>query len=178
MESKKNIQSWEALYTSYSELEKASFKNIDHINDIKKNLLKLLVNQKKDDITFYKSIIDNSHFYLTNSIKIRKAKFINDLNYIWNLINNSKQMDDLTKTNFTSLLKDYDKMAKDIMYSREHNTPLTWVKNDMVESLEIIEKDMNEIMKYHLNMLEYIFKMTELEKNFYCSADKNSIDVT
>ena len=172
MESKKNIQSWESLYTNYFELEKASLKNIDHINDVKKNLLKLLGNQKKDDIIFYKSIIDNSHFYLTNSIKIRKTKFINDLNYIWNLIN-TRQMDDLTKSNFTSLLKDYDKMAKDIIYSREHNTPLNWVKNDMIESLEIIEKDMTEIMKYHLNMLEYIYKMTELEKTFYCSADKD-----
>lgn len=171
MDSAKNIQSWESLYTKYFELEKTSLKNIDDINDVKKNLLKLLGNQKKDDINFYKSIIDNSQFYLSNSIKIRKTKFINDLNYIWNLINNSRQMDQLTKSNFLLLLKDYTKMTKDIIYSREHNTPLKWVKNDMIESLEIIEKDMAEIMKYHLNMLEYIYKMTELEKNFYCSID-------
>ena len=172
MENIKNSQLWESLYHEYCQLEKDSLKNIDHIGEIKNNLVKLLGNQKKDDITFYKSIIDNSHFYLNNSIKIRKAKFIKDLNSIWCQININKQMDDLTKSNFMTLLKDYEKMAKDIRYSRENNTILTWVKNDMIESLEMIESDMTEIMKYHLNILDYIYKMTELEKVFYCSVEK------
>ena len=171
MVSIKNCQTWESLFNKYNELDKASVKNINQINDIKNNLIKLLGNQNKDDIQFYKSIIENSHFYLYNSIKIRREKFINDLNTIWGQININKEMDTLTKSNFASLLKDYDKMAKDIIYSRENNTPLTWVKNDMIASLEEIESDMNEVMKYHLNMLEYLHKMSELEKNFYCSVE-------
>ena len=72
----KNCQLWESLFNTYNELDKDTVKNINKINEIKNNLTKLLGNQSKDDIHFYKSIIDNSHFYLDNSIKIRKTKFL------------------------------------------------------------------------------------------------------
>ena len=42
-------------------------------------MIKLLGNQNEDDIIFYKSIIDNSYFYLTNSLKIRKFKIMKDI---------------------------------------------------------------------------------------------------
>ena len=171
----KNIQDWDNKYIKYCDLEKTCMGYINNIYEIKNNLTKLLGNQKKDDIVFYKSIIDNSHFYLISSLKIRKAKFIKDLNFIWIQINDCKQMDELNKSNFSSLLKDYEKMSKDIIYARENNTVLTWVKDDKIESLQMLEKDFNEIMDYHTNMIEYFNKITKLEKKFYCGKT-NIID--
>ena len=57
---------------------------------------KLIGNQKKEDIVFYKSLVDNSHFYLLNSLKIRKLKFQKDLNQIMIALDSSKKLDDLS----------------------------------------------------------------------------------
>ena len=39
----------------------------------------------------------------------------------------------------------------------------------------MLEKDFNEIMDYHTNMIEYFNKITKLEKIFYCGKT-NIID--
>ena len=114
-----------------------------------------------DDITFYKSIIDNSHFYLTNSIKIRKTKFINDLNYIWNLINNSKQMDDLT-TFCTSLNK---------MINVE-----TINENEIYNSLDIlIEKDSLSNIEKKVNAKKNLVNHLTTKKEIKESKDSTLI---
>jgi hypothetical protein len=164
------IADWNAKFINYCELEKKCLSNINCISDIKQNLSRLLGEQKKDDILFYKSIIDNSHFYLNSSIKIRKNKFLKDLNVIWTQIDSFKHMDEVNLSNFTALLKDYEKMADDINYAKENNTVLVWVKDDKVESLLSIENDMNEIMAYHVKIIDYFNTYVEHEKNFYCGT--------
>jgi hypothetical protein len=59
-------------------------------------------------------------------------------------------------------------MSKDIVYARENNTILTWVKDDKVENLADIEHEFNEIMEYHLKLMEYFSSSVEIEKAFYC----------
>lgn len=164
----KNILDWEENFNKYCDFENKIILNINSMNEIKNNLKKLLGNQKKDDIVFYKSIIDNSHFYLTSSLKIRKMKFLKDLNYIWSQIDERKQMDEVNKSNFMSLLKDYRKMSEDISQAKKNNTILTWVKDDKVESLQDLENDLKEVMLYHLNLIEFFCSIVELEKAFYC----------
>jgi len=164
----KYILEWEEKFTKYCDIEIKCNQNINLISEIKNNLTKLLGNQKKDDILFYKSLIDNSHFYLTNSLKIRKIKFLKDLNYIWNQIDERKSMDELNKSNFMSLIKDYRKMAEDIMQAKKNNTILTWVKDDKVENLQDLEDEINEIMEYHMKLIEFFSSSVELEKAFYC----------
>jgi hypothetical protein len=88
-----NINNWTKLFTDYCNCEKICTDNLNVINEIKNNLKKLLGNQKKDDIAFYKSMIENSHFYLTSSLKIRKTKFVKDLSIIWQTIDSSREMD-------------------------------------------------------------------------------------
>ena len=164
----KNILDWEEKFTSYCEFESKCIININSISEIKNNLKKLLGNQKKDDIIFYKSLIDNSYFYLSSSLKIRKIKFLKDLNYIWAKIDQRKQMDEVNKSNFMSLLKDYRKMAEDIVQARNNNTMLTWVKDDKIESLQELENEFKEIMDYHIKLIEFFSASIELEKAFYC----------
>lgn len=163
-----NISRWESTFNIYLETECECTILISEINEIKNNLKKLLGLQKPDDIVFYKSLIDNSFFYLTNSLKIRKLKMTKDLNYIWNQLDNKKIIEDLNKSNFQSLLKDYRKMADDINQAKKNNTMLTWVKDDRVESLHEIEKEMDEIMEYHSKLIEFFHSSVELDKIFYC----------
>ena len=168
-------QYWEQLFNKYCELEKKCLNYINSINDIKQNLIRLLGEQKKDDVSFYKSIIDNSFFYLNSSMKIRKTKFLNDLTSVWIQIDSYKEMNELNTSNFQTLLKDYTRMVDNINYMKQNNTALLWVKNDKIESLTNIEKDMNDIMKYHTDTLEYFLKFIKLEKDFYCGNDKDSL---
>jgi hypothetical protein len=163
-----NIVKWESKFNTYLDVEITCNTLITEISEIKNNLVKLLGNQKKDDIVFYKSLIDNSFFYLTNSLKIRKMKLLKDLNYIWNLLDNKKTIEELNKTNFQSLLKDYRKMADDINQAKKNNTMLTWVKDDRIESLHEIESELDEIMDYHLKLIQFFHSSVELEKIFYC----------
>jgi hypothetical protein len=163
-----NILKWENKFNTYLDVEIKCNTLMVQISEIKNNLVKLLGNQKKDDIIFYKSLIDNSFFYLTNSLKIRKIKFVKDLNYIWNLLDNKKIIEELNKTNFQSLMKDYRKMTDDINQAKKNNTMLTWVKDDRVESLQEIEGELDEIMDYHLKLIQFFHSSVELEKIFYC----------
>jgi len=163
-----NISKWDTIFSVYLDTESQCMILINEISEIKNNLKKLLGLQKPDDIVFYKSLIDNSFFYLTNSLKIRKLKMTKDLNYIWNQLDNKKIIEDLNKSNFQALLKDYRKMADDINQAKKNNTMLTWVKDDRVESLHEIEKEMEEIMDYHSKLIQFFHSSVELEKIFYC----------
>ena len=163
-----NIITWDKKFTQYSELEKQCLDDLKSISEIKNNLTKLLGNQKKDDIIFYKSMIDNSYFYLTNSLKIKKTKFVKDLNLIWKQINHRQNIDEINKTNFSAMLKDYEKMSRDIVRAHENNTILTWVKDDKIENLQTLESELHEVMNYHIDMIEYFNKMVILDKNYYC----------
>ena len=163
-----NISKWDNIFGIYLDTESQCMLLINEISEIKNNLKKLLGLQKPDDIVFYKSLIDNSFFYLTNSLKIRKLKMTKDLNYIWNQLDNKKVIEELNKANFQTLMKDYRKMADDINQAKKNNTALTWVKDDRVESLHEIEKEMGEIMEYHLKLIQFFHSSVELEKIFYC----------
>ena len=162
-----NINNWTKLFTDYCDCEKICTDNLNVIGEIKNNLKKLLGNQKKDDIIFYKAIIENSYYYLSNCLKIRKIKFLKDINYIWSIIDTQTQIDEINKHNFTTLMKDYNKMVDDINTSKKNNTVLTWVKNDTVENLHDLEKDIYEILEYHFKLIKSLSEIIELEKLFY-----------
>ena len=173
-----NIKKWEENFNKYCKLEEECIINFNKMNEIKNNLKKLLGNQRKDDIDFYKSIIDNSYYYLNNSIKIRKTKFLKDLNNILIQIDNFKQMDELNKSNFMSLMKDYERMAENIKYDEDNNTILRWVKKDMIKSLDKIENELNDTISYHLKIMISFNSYTIIETDFYCydnMTDSNEI---
>ena len=167
---RKNINEWSNYFDIYIKTEKKCNQHMNSILEIKNNFIKLLGNQNEEDIIYYKSIIDNSYYYLNNSLKIRKHKFIKDINSIWEQININKNiiMSELNKKYFQLLLKDYEKMAKDIYNARINNNTLLWVKNDMIESLYKIETTLNEILNYHNSLIDKIYNMIELDQIFYC----------
>jgi len=159
---------WEEQFTKYCEYEVKCVSNINFIGEIRNNLNKYLGKQKKDDILFYKSLIETSHFYLINALKIRKIKLLKDMNYLWIKIDERKTMDEVNKSNFMALIKDYRKLSEDIMSARNNNTVLTWVKDDKVESLHELEDEFTEIMNYHIKLIEFFSASVDLEKAFYC----------
>ena len=166
------IEEWENKLSTYLDKEIICITNINSILEIKNNLIKLLGNQKEDDIMFYKSLIENTYMYLTRSLKSRKIKLLNDLNFIWNRIEKHKKMSEVNKTNFNALVKDYRKSAEEILIAKQNNTILNWVKNDKIETLEEIKNDLNEIMSYHIRLIECFSVTVEHEKNFFC-GNKN-----
>jgi hypothetical protein len=95
-------------------------------------------------------------------------KFLKDLNYIWGQIDERKNMDEVNKSNFMALLKDYRKMSEDISQAKKNNTILTWVKDDKIENLQNFENEFKEIIDYHVNLIEFFHSIVELEKAFYC----------
>jgi hypothetical protein len=165
----KNISEWTHKFNNYLELEAKCISNIEQITEIKINFNKLLGNQRKDDILFYKSILDNSLFYLNSSLKIKKIKFLKDLNYIWDKIDERKKMDEVIITNFDFLLKDYRKLSEDILLLKKSNNRLGWVKDEKTQDLQELELEITEILNYHIKLIGFFYSSTEIEKVFYCS---------
>ena len=58
------------MFIKYCEYEKKCVENINAIEKIKINFTKLLGNQKKDDLLFYKSLIENSYWNLLVGSKL------------------------------------------------------------------------------------------------------------
>jgi hypothetical protein len=160
------VTCWNNIFDQYINLDIKCSEYIDTIKEIKENLSTLLGDQKKDDIVFYRSIIDNSYFYLSSSIKTRKIKFLKDLNCIAKKININKEIDCINKSNYSFILKEYIKIQYSIDKNKS-NTILTWVKNNRIESLQEFEKDMTEAIKYHYELLINLSQFIELEKIFY-----------
>lgn len=163
-----NIQKWETSFTTYLEFENKCSSLLNEIQVIKNNLKKLLGNQKQDDLLFYKSMIDNSYFFFTNSLKIKKLKLIKDLNHIWSELDSKKTVDELTILTFQNIIKDYKRHADDINLAKQNNTSLKWVKDDRIENLQLLENEMTEILDYHLKLIQFAHSGIELEKTFYC----------
>ena len=167
----KNIIIWEEKFNKYLELEKECSKNINLINDVKNNLKKLLGNQKSDDLIFYKSLIENTYFYLFQSLKIRKIKLLNDLNFIWKMMDERKKCEEISSHNFNLLLQDYIKICRDNELAKKNNTSLKWVKDDNLKNINELEIMIGEVLDYHNKILEFFNSIVNMEKEFYCSKE-------
>ena len=170
---------WEALFDNYIEIEKNCISNINSINEIHINLNKLVGRQREDDLHFYNSIIENTNHFLNGSIKIRKIKFKKDLNYIWNLVNKTSEVNnfntgEVNKSKFSHLIKDFTKLYSEINLTQKNNTPLTWVKNDSIQNFKEIELEMDQVMLYHIKLITSFFKLTDLEITFYCNISRTN----
>ena len=172
-----NISNWSNTINNYNRIKKECLHNINLITELKDNFDKFLGNQRKDDLIFYASLINNSQFYLFNSIKIRQNKFIKDLNVLWYKMETNKYITDISNTNITILFKDYQCMADDIKYANENSTNLLWVKKDTVDSLTELENNMNEILYYHINIISQFSDFVKLEMEFYYGEFTSIINV-
>lgn len=161
------ILEWDEKFDRYIELSNNIQNLLSEIDAIKNNLDSLLGNQKEEDIGFYKALIENSLNYYKISFKIRKTKMLKDITTVWQKIDERKKFEEINKSNFQSFIKDFKKFADDANQARKNNTILSWVKNDRVENIALIEADFNEILNYHLKLIDYFNTSVQFEKIFF-----------
>lgn len=191
--SKELLDKWTNTFSDYLNIEIECNKKLAIINNIIVNLNKLLGNQKTDDLIFYISLINNSHYYLTHSLKILKIKFIKDLNGIWNIISSESlifsqdsqkssktileepRFEVLNKLNFDRMIKEYKKKVDNIIIDKNNNSyNIKWVKNDKYENLSHFDNELNETLEYHTKLINQFKKVIDIETNFYNSENQNS----
>jgi hypothetical protein len=163
-----NISKWSTMFDEYLEIDNNSTILLGKINEVKNNIKKIIGKQNMDDIMFYKSMLENSHFYLSNSLKIRKIKFQKDLTNIYNIIDSTKKFDDISKPNFLLLLKDYRKIVDEYYLTKKNSSTLAWIKDEKLNNFNDIEKDMSETMMYHITLMTVMNSMIKVEQQFYC----------
>jgi hypothetical protein len=164
-----NITKWNLLFDNYLENEKICYDLLEHINNAKNNVNKLLGNHRNnDDTLFCNSIISNSLFYLSNSLKIIKIKFIKDINNILLSLNSNKKITELNKINFLFVINQYKNITDEL---NKHTTTnnMSWIKNCKSEDIFDIEHELDEALKYHLKLIKFFMTQIELEKTFYCN---------
>jgi len=167
------IVEWLDQFKKYSELETRCRAGIAELNSIKINLERLIGRQKKDDALFYQSIIENSYFFLENSLRIRRSKFIRDMLAISSLIETYKHIKinpkpvNIDSSSFTAITNDIKDIYEEIERAKRNSSTLSWVKDDQISTLQEIEKDMSETLTYHTILMEYFEKLVYHELNFY-----------
>ena len=167
------IVEWLEQFKKYTEVESRCKAGIAELNSIKINLERLIGRQKKDDALFYQSIIENSYFFLENSLRIRRSKFIRDLLAISSLIENYKHIKinpkpvNIDNSSFTAITNDIKDIYEEIERAKRNSSTLSWVKDDQISTLQEIEKDMSETLTYHILLIEYFEKLVIHELNFY-----------
>lgn len=163
-----NINEWIEMFNNYSNYELNCSNKLINLLEIKNNFKILLGNQDKDDILFYKSLIDNSYYYFTNSLKIRQLKFLKDINTIYSIISN-KKFEEINKNNFLIIIKDYKNISETINNAKKKPILLNWIKDDKVDSIIDFETNMHEVLNYHLKIICYLSICIDLEKEFFCN---------
>ena len=167
------IMKWLEQFHTYTEAEARCKAGIAELNAIKINLDRLIGRQKKDDALFYQSIIGNSYFFLENSLRIRREKFIRDLLAISTLIETFKHIKispkplSIDNSSFTAITNDIKDIYEEIERAKRNSSTLTWVKDDQISTLQEIEKDMSETLTYHIRLIEYFERLVHHELTFY-----------
>ena len=162
-----NIKKWSEMFDRYIEIEANSTMLLTKINELKNNINKIIGKQNVDDVIFYKSMLENSYFYLSNSLKIRKIKFQKDITNIFNKIDTSNKFEDINKPNFILLMKDYKKVV-DNESSKKQSSSLAWIKDEKLNNFNDIEKDMLETMNYHITLMTVMNCVIKVEQQYYC----------
>jgi len=162
-----NIKKWSEMFDRYIEIEANSTMLLTKINELKNNINKIIGKQNVDDVIFYKSMLENSYFYLSNSLKIRKIKFQKDITNIFNKIDTSNKFEDINKPNFVLLMKDYKKVV-DNESSKKQSSSLAWIKDEKLNNFNDIEKDMLETMNYHITLMTVMNCVIKVEQQYYC----------
>lgn len=168
------IREWNNLLDKYFLLEGECIKNLNIINSVRTNLKIKITHQNKDNIIFYNSIIDNSYSYLSMSLKIRQIKFIKDLNKIYTKIYENKEIIpkivSLHKQDIENLINDFNKLNDEIIEVRKNNTAFKWVKDEITENLQEIEKTIDDTINYHIKLIDFLSTSIRLETDFYFFA--------
>jgi hypothetical protein len=162
-----NIKKWSEMFDIYIEIEANYTMLLTKINELKNNINKIIGKQNVDDVIFYKSMLENSYFYLSNSLKIRKIKFQKDITNIFNKIDTSNKFEDINKPNFVLLMKDYKKVV-DNESSKKQSSSLAWIKDEKLNNFNDIEKDMLETMNYHITLMTVMNCVIKVEQQYYC----------
>ena len=165
-QNEENINEWINIFNNYNNYELNCSNKLINLLEIKNNFKNLLGNQDKDDLLFYKSLIDNSYYYFTNSLKIRQIKFLKDINNIYSIISNNK-FNEINRNNFLILIKDYKNIIKNINNTKNKSILLNWIKDDKVDYIIEFETNMHEILNYHLKLICYLSICIDLEKEFF-----------
>ena len=166
------IERWVALFDKYVEVDHDSHNCITQLNALKVNLNQLSGSQKKDDVQFYRSIIENSHFYLVSSLRVRRAKFLCDVSAIWNALRPGSSLVSADRNIFLALTRDIARGHEEIARAHRNCTTLSWVKKDQIDTLHDLEDDLEATLLYHNGLLAYFNTLAKLEFAYYSSQSR------
>jgi len=128
--------------------------------------------QDKDDIYFYKGMIEDSYKYHFKSYSIKKKKAIFDLNEILkNSIFIKKgtplKVINIDKKTINLFEESFNKIRDLIKEESNKKTKPIWIKDNHLERLENLTNEMIRIFKYHYEISLFFFESILREIQFY-----------
>ena len=128
--------------------------------------------QDKDDIYFYKGMIENSYDYHNKSFDVKKKKLIFDLNEILNnkifktkgnRISKIESIDNKSILSLEEIYKDYEEINRE---SEKKIKPI-WIKDNHFEKLDNLYLEMNRVFRYHYEIYLFFLESILREIQFY-----------
>ncbi len=128
--------------------------------------------QEKDDIYFYKGMIEDSYRYHIKSFDIKKKKAIFDLNEILeNSIFKKKgtplKVVTIDKKTIVLFEESFNKIRKHITDESKNKSKPVWIKDNHLERLENLTNEMIRIFKYHYEISLFFLESVLREIQFY-----------
>ena len=169
------VAEWVDLFDQYIAIDLASHGRVAQLNSLKVNLNQLIGSQKKDDVQFYRSIIENSHFYLSSSLRVRRAKFLCDISAIWGALRPGSALVSADRNIFLALTRDLTRGHETIVRAHQNCTTLSWVKRDQIDNLQEVEVDLGTTLRYHIELMTYFNALADLEFGYYSAGGVSAI---
>ena len=126
---------------------------------------------EKDDIYFYKGMIEDSYNYHIKSYDIKKKKAIFDLNDILeNSIFKQKgtplKVVNIDRKTILLFEESFNKIRKQIQDESKNKSKPIWIKDNHLERLENLTNELIRIFKYHYEVSLFFLESVHQKKDF------------
>jgi len=158
---------WVESFQTYTHYFNKCKELIDKLKIQKENLNEYIKNQDKDDLLFYKSMIDGVVHYYNSKLFIYKKKLFHDLTFIYKKLN-----DEVYKINcfedFKKLMTKYIKISQILENNKKNiSQTINWVKDDKLNCIKSIEEYIFKSLEYHNKLIKHLHDILQLESNFH-----------
>lgn len=136
----------------------------------KTDLIKINMNQEKDDLNFYNSIFDDAIYYVRKSLKVRELKFKKDFcknyRYLEENFSDSLVIHKIDKNYFLNKFQTY--------MDNNNQKYYRWQKSDKKKLLFEWMLSFEEVIDYHVYIYSSLKNILDLNKRFFTDRpDKN-----
>jgi len=159
-----NKLEWEKMFVNYITYISLIKKNIHSIKTKYNNLILIENNKKYENIVFIKYVLNSSLQYLTKIYKIKKKKFLFDINKVWkNLFKKNDLLDRIDIKTYKKIIGAYTLLIEKNNYNDDINVNKTLKSINVDKDIINIQNSIYELLTFHNIIMKHLCIVTEIQ---------------